>query len=147
MNPGDTKDKPILTLGVASDLSGIQSHSIQQYVNNSLIIPYKLDSRRHLFSQSDISRLENIISLLHEKGLNFAGIRSLLAMIPCWAVLGCPNEVKENCGAYLNDLVPCWEASGKKIACKNENCRQCDVYKCLNNSTDLKSVLRKLLKD
>lgn len=147
MDLSEKIDKPILTLGVCSQLSGVPTHSIQQYVNNALIIPFKLETNRHLFSQSDLVRLKNISFLLHEKGLNFAGIRSLMAMIPCWTITECPIEVRQKCGAFHADGLPCWEVSGKDRACRNNNCRECDVYTCLNTTPDLKSVLRKLLED
>jgi MerR family transcriptional regulator/heat shock protein HspR len=147
MEANKESDKPILTLGVSSKLSGIPAHSIQQYVNNDLLIPFKLDSNRHLFSQRDLIRLKNISILLHEKGLNFSGIKSLLAMIPCWDITDCPMEVRQKCNAYYEDSIPCWEASEKSRTCKNEKCRECEVYCSLSNSSDLKSVLRELTSD
>ena len=136
------EDKPVYTLGVASQLSEIPSHSIRQYVDKGLIIPFKLESNRHLFSQNDISRLKNIHVLIHDKGLNFAGIRALMAMTPCWALRKCPESERLSCNAYLENYDPCWEASKKGRMCRNENCRECDVYKCMSQDVDLKSVLR-----
>ena len=138
-------NQSLLTLGISSRLSEIPAHSIQQYINKGLLIPLKLDSNRHLFSHSDISRLKNINILLQKKGLNFAGIRALLAMIPCWAINGCSKQDRLECNAYQTDSIPCWEASEKGRACRNKNCRECEVYTCLSNSTDLKAVLRELI--
>jgi MerR family transcriptional regulator/heat shock protein HspR len=136
-------NRPILTLSITSQLSGIPAHSIRQYIDRGLLIPYKLDSSRHLFSQNDINRLKNINILINERGLNIAGIKAILAMVPCWAIHKCPEQNKQNCGAYNVDFVPCWEASEKGRVCKNENCRDCEVYTCLSNSIELKSVIRK----
>ena len=44
---------PLYTLGIASQLSEIPAHSIRQYIDEGLIIPFKLESKRHLFSQQD----------------------------------------------------------------------------------------------
>jgi len=140
-------NKPILTLGVSSQLSEVPTHSIQQYINKGLLIPFKLDSNRQLFSQNDVSRLRNISILIHEKGLNFAGIRAVLAMIPCWAIHKCSKQDRQKCNAYNTDSIPCWEASEKGRACKNENCRECEVYTCLSDSADLKDVLRELINE
>ena len=57
-----------------------------------LLLPYKLESKRHLFSQNDINRLKLIQSLIREKGLNFAGVRALMAMVPCWAIRKCSEK-------------------------------------------------------
>ncbi len=140
-------NRPILTLSITSQLSGIPTHSIRQYINKGLLVPYKLDSKQHLFSQNDISRLKHINILINERGLNFAGISALLSMIPCWAIHKCSEKKKQKCKAYRVDSVPCWEASEKDRFCKNENCRECEVYTCLSNSIDIKSVLRELINE
>lgn len=138
-------NRPIYTLGVASRLSGIPSHSIRQYIDVGLLIPFKLESKRHLFSENDIQRLKLIQDLIHKRGLNFAGVRSLMAMLPCWAIRKCPEKDKLSCGAYSEDFTPCWEASNKSRYCKNENCRDCEVYHSLDMSTGIKSVLKDLI--
>ena len=136
---------PVYTLSTTSTLSGIPAHSIRQYIDKGLIIPFKLDSKRHLFSQVDILRLKFIHKLLDEDGLNIAGIRTLLALIPCWAIRQCSDEEREKCQAYLSETYPCWEASEKGTRCKNTNCRECEVYRIVENYPDLKSFLKTLI--
>jgi hypothetical protein len=135
-------NKPVLTLGIISQLSGIPAHSVRQYIEKGLIIPYKQDNKRHLFCMNDVSRLKHIHSLIHDQGLNFAGIRSLLAMVPCWGIHECSEEDRQNCEAYSSNSTPCWEASEKGRICKNKECRECEVYTCLSFSMDIKSVIR-----
>jgi MerR family transcriptional regulator/heat shock protein HspR len=136
---------PIYTLSTTSTLSGIPVHSIRQYIDKGLIIPFKKESNRNLFSQVDILRLKYINNLLNEDGLNIAGIKSLLAVIPCWAVRECSGEERETCHAYQNSNNPCWEASEKGTLCKNTNCRECDVYRIVENYPDLKSFIKTLI--
>lgn len=140
-------NRPVYTLGIASQLSDIPAHSIRQYIDRGLLIPFKLSSKRHLFSHNDISRLKHIHFLIHEKGLNFAGIRALMAMIPCWALRRCSEKDRQTCDAYITNSYPCWEASEKGRICKNEDCRECDVYKSVSNEVDLKSVMRALIRE
>jgi DNA-binding transcriptional MerR regulator len=64
---------PVYTLSTTSTLSGIPVHSIRQYIDKGLIIPFKKESNRNLFSQIDILRLKYIHNLLSEDGLNIAG--------------------------------------------------------------------------
>ena len=139
------RSKPLFTLGIASELSEIPAHSIRQYIDMGLLIPYKRESKRHLFSQNDITRLKQIQRLIHDKGLNFAGVRTMMAMIPCWAIRKCSESDRNSCGAYDDNFQPCWEASEKGRLCKNENCRECEVYNTLNLDTGIKPVLRALL--
>lgn len=136
---------PVYTLSTTSSLSKIPAHSIRQYIEKGLIIPYKKDSNRNLFSQVDILRLKYIHKLLTDEGLNIAGIRALLALIPCWAVRNCSDEERNNCQAFHSDTFPCWEASEKGIGCKNTNCRECEVYRIVENYPDVKSYLKMLI--
>ena len=136
---------PVYTLSITSRLSGIPAHSVRQYIDKGLMIPYRKESRRNLFSQVDILRLRFIHRLLDKDGLNFAGIRTLLAHIPCWAIRQCSCEEREECQAYTSDTYPCWEASEKGTPCKNTNCRECDVYRIVENYPDLKSFLKVLI--
>ena len=133
---------PVYTLSTASTLSGIKVHSIRQYMDKGLIIPFRKESYRNLFSQVDILRLKYIHKLLNESGLNIAGIRALLALIPCWAIRSCSLNERENCQAYHTDAFPCWEASEKGQGCKNTDCRECDVYRIVENYQDVKSFLK-----
>ena len=36
---------------------------------------------------------------------------------------------------------PCWEASEKSRACRNEVCRECMVYRMLSRRADIKSLV------
>ena len=136
---------PVYTLSTTSTLSGIPVHSIRQYIDKGLIIPFKKESNRNLFSQVDILRLKYIHKLLNEGGLNIAGISTLLALIPCWAIRECSLAERETCQAYQSVVNPCWEASEKGTLCKNTNCRECEVYRIVENYTDLKSFLKTLI--
>jgi len=136
---------PVYTLSTTSTLSGIPVHSIRQYIDKGLIIPFKKESNRNLFSQVDILRLKYILKLLNEYGLNIAGISTLLALIPCWAIRECSAKERETCQAYHGDINPCWKASEKGTLCKNTNCRECEVYRIVENYPDVKSFLKTLI--
>ncbi len=136
---------PVYTLGIASQLSEIPAHSIRQYIDEGLIIPFKLESKRHLFSRNDIDRLKMIRSLVRDKGLNFSGVRALMAMIPCWSIRECSENERWSCGAYTENFQPCWMASEKGRLCKNKHCRDCEVYQSLDKDTGVKSILKTLL--
>jgi len=135
---------PVYTLGIASKLSEISVHSIRQYIDNGLIIPHTTTTKRHLFSQIDIKRLKCIKKQLSTMGLNFAGIKALYSLIPCWSIRPCSVDTREKCEAYYSVTVPCWEASDKGKECKNEDCRYCNVYRYPEECTDIKSVLKKI---
>ena len=135
---------PVYTMSITSGLSGIPIHSIRQYIDKSLIIPFTKKTGRHLFSQVDVLRLKYIFKLLNEDGLNIAGIRSLFALIPCWAVRNCSSSEREKCEAFVSDKFPCWGAAEKGSECKNSDCRECDVYRIVETYPDVKSFLKTL---
>ena len=136
---------PVYTLSIVSELSGIPVHSIRQYIDKGLIVPFTKESNRHLFSQIDISRLKYIQRQLTEDGLNIAGIRKQLAMIPCWAVRSCGKEERERCQAYCSDTYPCWDASEKGPTCRNTDCRECEVYSVVEDYPDIKTFIKTLI--
>ena len=138
-------NRPVYTLAVASQLSDIPAHSIRQYIDMGLLIPFKLESKRHLFSQTDVKRLKIIQELIHERGLNFAGLRVMMAMVPCWAVRKCSESDQQTCNAYTENYLPCWMASEKGRKCKNTDCRNCEVYHSMDLDAGVKSVLNTLI--
>ena len=144
-NNSVTSTTPVYTLSVTANLSGIPVHSIRQYIDKGLMIPFKKESSRNLFSQVDILRLKYIHRLLQNDGLNIAGIKTLLALIPCWAIRRCSDEDRIKCQAYISETYPCWEASEKGPLCKNTNCRVCEVYISVENYPDVKSFLKTIV--
>jgi MerR family transcriptional regulator/heat shock protein HspR len=139
------KHNPVFTLSVTSRLSGIPTTSIRQYVNRGLIIPFKKETGRHLFSQEDVQRLKYIHEQLNIMGLNIAGIRTLFALIPCWAIRKCSINDRLNCMGYNSVTKPCWEASEKGRECRNTECRECGVYRIFEDHKDIKSLIKTLI--
>jgi MerR family transcriptional regulator, heat shock protein HspR len=85
----------------------------------------------------DILRLKYIHKLLDEGGLNIAAIRTLLAIIPCWAIRKCSDEEREKCQGFKSDAYPCWEAFKKGSFCRNTTIRECDAYRIEENYPDV----------
>lgn len=138
--------KPLYTLRVASELSDISKYSIRQYIDKGLIIPFKTESDRHLFSQIDIIRLKNIRTDLTEHGLNIAGIKRIMAQTPCWMIKPCKEEEYTQCEAYTSANKLCWEVTPKGPACAQVECRTCNVYQLVERCDDLKSLFKNIEK-
>lgn len=134
--------EPVYTLRIASKLSSISVYSIRQYIDKGLIIPYKTKTKRHLFSDVDILRLNCIRKYLDELGLNVAGINALFSLVPCWLIKPCSKGDRENCDAYTNVSEPCWIASQKGPLCRNSDCRICEVYRMSEECTNQKDFIK-----
>ena len=139
------EDLPVYTLGITAKLSNTPQHSLRQYIDKGLIIPFKTKTKRHLFSDTDVKRLLWIRKQLDENGLNFAGIKALYALIPCWSIKSCKPEERKKCEAYYATDNPCWEASEKGIRCKNEDCRTCNVYRRSGPELEIKEVIKEFI--
>lgn len=135
------RNDPVYTLGIAARLSNTPQHSIRQYIDKGLIIPYRTKTNRHLFSEVDLLRLQEIRIYLDEKGLNIAGIKALFSIIPCWKLKPCTAKARENCEAYHSSGFPCWEASQKGPECRNSDCRTCKVYQLSTDCRNLKFLV------
>ena len=136
--------EPLYTLSVASKLSFVPAHSIRQYIDKGIIIPFKTNTKRHLFSEVDILRLKCIRTYLTQNGLNIAGIKTLYSLVPCWILKPCSEIDRESCDAFNSDTEPCWQASEKGLKCKNEDCRTCEVYKLPEKCTNMKEFIKKM---
>ncbi len=136
---------PVFTLSVASSLSETPAHSIRQYIDKGLILPFTTETGRHLFSEVDIKRLKCIKDHLHKQGLNIAGIKAIYSLIPCWAIKKCSLNERKDCGAYNSSTTPCWEASNKSFICLNTDCRECEVYRIPESCKDLKELIKEYI--
>jgi len=68
-----------------------------------------------------------------------------LALIPCWSIRQCTREERIKCKGYSSETYPCWEASEKGTLCKSTNCRECEVYRSVENYPDLKSFIKTIM--
>lgn len=136
--------KPIYPLRVAAELSGTSVYTLRQYADLGLVLPYKTQKNRRLYSQVDIKRLLCIRKYLDGYGLNIAGIKAIFAQVPCWLLHPCTKEDQAGCDAYSAFDKPCWQASNKGDACKNEDCRKCTVYRLPERCVDIKSLFKQL---
>jgi len=139
----ETDFSPVYTIGIASKLTKTSVHALRMYEKKGIILPYVTKTNRRLFSKSDIERIKCIRKHLDEDRLNIAGIKALLATIPCWLIKPCSKNSQQICDAYTNTLLPCWEAEYKAPECADADCRECDVYRMGDICGDVKSLTRK----
>ena len=134
--------EPVYPIGVVAKKFNISVHTLRMYEAEGLILPYKTETRRRFYSQSDINRIACIREMIEKKGLNIAGIKCLLAMIPCWEMLPCSEDERRNCEAYTNYSEPCWVVKSKADKCKSAECRECEVYQSIANCNNFKEYLK-----
>jgi hypothetical protein len=125
-------------IGDVARMFGISTQTIRLYEVEGLLISYKSDAGTRWYSESDIEWIRALQGLLDD-GLNFAGIRRLLAQIPCWELKPCRLSDSAVCPARLDARLPCWLSPARLCAEKLHECHGCTVYRRAGAFTNLKA--------
>lgn len=71
-------DKPLYTIGVASEILDTHPRTLMMYEQLGLVVPRRTASNRRRYSQRDILTLQAIQRLTRHYGLNLAGARYVI---------------------------------------------------------------------
>jgi MerR family transcriptional regulator/heat shock protein HspR len=137
-----TIDDPVVSIGVLAQKVGLSVSAVRKYENAGLIIAHRTDSGHRLFSLEDIERVRNIQHLIQDLGLNIEGIRRIQALLPCWDLVPCDAETREDCPSFNDNTRPCWTIKNLNCAPQGNECRGCIVYRLGSLCTqDIKCLL------
>jgi MerR family transcriptional regulator, heat shock protein HspR len=137
-----SENEPIFSIGVAAKKLDIAVPTMRMYEKAGLIIPYRTDTARRFYSISDLRRITYIRALIKEESLNLAGIRRLMALIPCWELKPCSNGHKEKCPAFNDCKNICWMLPDTLCKAENRNCIDCSVYlQSCETTNNLKHII------
>jgi MerR family transcriptional regulator/heat shock protein HspR len=131
---------PLYTIGIAAKLTGVSVPLLRVYEKEGLILTEKTETHRRLYSDLEIEKVRCIRRMINEQGMNFAGIRRLLALIPCWKLRNCTLQEKTICQGYKSSSTPCW-ATEQKCAHPLPSCRDCIVYQATVDCNEVKSLI------
>ena len=121
----------VFTIRVAAKLTGVSPGTIREYERQGLLRTHRDSQSNHrLFTQAEIMWIMQIWQLIHREGLNYEGIRRLLLITPCWKVLKCPLDYRENCRVYVENKSACWSLEELPECCieNQRTCQACKVY-------------------
>jgi len=125
-----------------SQMLNTSVETLRLYEREGLFVPYKLSSGHRRFTEADVEWIKCIQRQIHENKLNFAGIRYLLSLLPCYEMKPCCLEDKASCPAGSKSCRPCWDFEDTPCREKGENCRTCVVYQQVLNVDNLKEILQ-----
>ena len=137
----DSND-PILGIGIAAKKLGVSPELLRLYEREGLVLSYKTESGHRLYSERDLDWIACFRKQITEEKMNIAGVRMLLALMPCWDLKSkCSKTDCKNCKAYKNSTVVCWTLTdqGSKV-CQETSCRECEVYKNACQADKLKNM-------
>lgn len=139
-------DIPKYTISNAAELLSISVHTMRMYEREGLIIPHKKPSGQRLYSDRDIERLSCVRRAINQDKISIEGIKRILSLVPCWGIVNCPTEDRDNCTAFKGHAQPCWMLKHKDNYCANKECRECEVYQNYGDCRTIKQSLKELIK-
>ena len=74
-------DRPIYTLGVASEMLDAHPRTLMVYEHLNMIKPQRTTTNRRRYSPRDVMKLQAIQKLTRRHGVNLAGARFILALL------------------------------------------------------------------
>ena len=120
---------PVISIGTLAKKVGLSVSAIRKYEEDGLIISHRSDSGHRLFSYEDIERLRTIQHLIKNLGFNIEGIRRMEAILPCWDLPSCNEEIRDICLAFKGSTKPCWMIKDAHCTLQGNECRKCEVYR------------------
>lgn len=118
---------PIYPISVAAKLLSVHPRTLRIYEEEGLIKPARQGNKRY-FSNDDIEWINCLRTLIHDKGISIPGIKLLLDLTPCWEITNCPDEKREQCSAYIDKTIPCWQRASTACAKELNQCEDCEVF-------------------
>ena len=68
------------SISAVAKMFSVHQQTIRLYEKEGLIIPKRSSGNTRLFSEEDVNRLEEIIYLTHQLGINLAGVEMILKL-------------------------------------------------------------------
>lgn len=74
------KKQAYFSISAVAKMFSVHQQTIRMYEKEGLINPKRSDGNTRMFSEEDINRLEEIIHLTHQLGINLAGVEMILKL-------------------------------------------------------------------
>jgi len=127
-----------IKIGEVARHFGVSVDLLRLYEREGLLIPLKSAKGTRYFTEFDYPWITMLMRLVRDDGLNFAGIRRLLALLPCWDLRGCQGHSRRECSNLMGIIDPCWMNGS---CCEPTDCYHCPVYRAAALCGNMKSLL------
>lgn len=74
------RKKGYFSISAVAKMFSVHQQTVRLYEKEGLIIPKRSEGNTRLFSEEDVNRLEEIIYLTHQLGINLAGVEMILKL-------------------------------------------------------------------
>ena len=136
------ENTPVYSIGSTARMLGVSVQTLRLYEAEGLILPSKSSGGQRRYSRADIERLECIRRAITEQKIGIAGIRHMQALVPCWQIVKCMPEERDNCPAFQNHDGGCWTYHHPNNACATRDCRLCEVYRMSTTCAGIKQIIQ-----
>jgi DNA-binding transcriptional MerR regulator len=128
-----------IKIGTVAKHFKISVDLLRLYEREGLVIPLKSSKGTRYYTEQDYAWIATILRLVRDARLNFAGIRHLLALLPCWEIRNCGFDKKQGCSIIKDSTTPCW--NNKSCCSDPKECYSCSVYRSAPACENLKALL------
>jgi MerR family transcriptional regulator, heat shock protein HspR len=105
------RKKGYFSISAVAKMFSVHQQTIRLYEKEGLIIPKRSSGNTRLFSDEDVDRLEEIIYLTHQMGINLAGVEMIL-------------KLKKQMAKMQRDMNKIFESSQKELETEVEHSKQ-----------------------
>lgn len=74
------RKKGYFSISAVAEMFSVHQQTIRLYEKEGLINPKRSEGNTRLFSEEDVNRLEEIIYLTHQLGINLAGVQMIIKL-------------------------------------------------------------------
>lgn len=74
------RKKGYFSISAVAKMFSVHPQTVRLYEKEGLIAPKRSDGNTRMFSEDDVDRLEEVIYLTHELGINLAGVEMILKL-------------------------------------------------------------------
>ena len=136
-------DTPLYTIGTAAKMLSVSVQTLRLYEREGLIISFKTPGKQRMYSNEDMDRLECIRKMITVEKISIGGMKRMQGMVPCWDIIKCSNEERNNCSAFKKNTGGCWTYPHTHSVCASKECRLCEVYKLSTHCDQIKEQIIK----
>lgn len=132
-----------IKIGSVARHFGVSVDLLRLYEREGLVLTLKSGRGTRYYTENDYLWIGTVLRLVREARITFAGIRHLLALIPCYAIRGCGFESKLECPYIAEPAKPCWANRMNCPVISDRDCYFCPVYRSAPNSENIRALLVK----
>ena len=74
------KNQAFFSISAVAKMFSVHQQTIRLYEKEGFITPKRSDGNTRMFSEEDVDRLEQVIHLTHQLGINLAGVEMILKL-------------------------------------------------------------------